>query len=453
MDHLINRLRFEMNCPDEEQAFRIRHNFAAIYQEQIREIVDRICSKYTQEDEWIRIDKLEIDLGPINSTVFDSYLPEIFLNKFEKEFTLRLSEISAPERKNSRTESYAGLLQYFLLHGTLPWWANSTLVNINTISSQVMEERSGGFRQFLENNKLNARLWQRIAYQLPAPVKDAILSQFEELGFAGRKFGEWMAILYPGNFTGETMESSVQDKMKDVLIENAHRIIGNKDFKNEIKRIFANNIPRPADGKIPDLSSVFAPGETGTAPGRVIEENPDTPFREPLPGSPRPESYYITHAGIVILAPFLQSFYNELGLLNGTAWKNDEARYRAVHILKFIATGSENLPEYDFVFEKLICGIPVEEPIPLEIKLADKETDEVRLLLESVIQHWTALKNTSVNGLRETFLKRDGIVSRKEDGWLVQIERKTWDVLLDKMPWGYSAIVLPWNDYNIYTEW
>jgi hypothetical protein len=453
MDHLINRLLFEMNCPDEDEAFRIRHNFAGIYQEQIRDIVDRICSKYTQEDEWIRIDRLEVDLGQINPAVFDSYLPEIFLNKFEKELTLRLSEIPDSERRNSRADSYAGLLQYFLLHGTLPWWANGTSINIGMISRQVIEGQLGGFRQFLENNKWNVRLWQRISYQLPATVKDTILSQFEDLDYAGRQFSAWIAVLYPGNMAGDTIEGTVRQKMTDVLLENAPLIIGNKDFKNEIKRIFAGNIPRFADRQIPDIAVVFQPGETAPVPGRITGENPQMHFPEPQPETSVPESYFIQHAGIMILAPFLQSFYDELGLLKGSLWKNDESRHRAAHLLKFMATGTENLPEYDFVLEKLICGIPVEGPLPLDSMLSDRETGEVRLLLESVIQYWTALKNTSVNGLRETFLKREGIVSRKEDGWLVQIERKTWDVLLDKMPWGYSTIALPWNDYIIHTEW
>jgi hypothetical protein len=63
------------------------------------------------------------------------------------------------------------------------------------------------------------------------------------------------------------------------------------------------------------------------------------------------------------------------------------------------------------------------------------------------------LKNTSVNGLRETFLKRDGILSRQENNWRLQVEQKTLDVLLDSIPWGFSTISLPWNGYLIFVEW
>ena len=70
-----------------------------------------------------------------------------------------------------------------------------------------------------------------------------------------------------------------------------------------------------------------------------------------------------------------------------------------------------------------------------------------------MITHWSALKNTSIDGLREGFLKRDGLITKKENGWLLQVERKTMDVLLENIPWGYSTISLMWNDYLLTVEW
>jgi len=55
--------------------------------------------------------------------------------------------------------------------------------------------------------------------------------------------------------------------------------------------------------------------------------------------------------------------------------------------------------------------------------------------------------------LRESFLKRDGILTLKENGWLLQVERKTLDVLIDSIPWGYSTIAFSWNERLIFVEW
>jgi hypothetical protein len=63
------------------------------------------------------------------------------------------------------------------------------------------------------------------------------------------------------------------------------------------------------------------------------------------------------------------------------------------------------------------------------------------------------LKNTSANGLREGFLKRDGLLTRQDRGWLLRVEKKTLDVLLEKIPWGYGLIRLPWNEYLVTVEW
>ena len=74
-------------------------------------------------------------------------------------------------------------------------------------------------------------------------------------------------------------------------------------------------------------------------------------------------------------------------------------------------------------------------------------------MLQAVITHWKILKHTSISGLRESFLKRDGILRKKETGWLLQVERKTLDVLLDSIPWGFSTVLLPWNPQPLFVEW
>jgi hypothetical protein len=110
-------------------------------------------------------------------------------------------------------------------------------------------------------------------------------------------------------------------------------------------------------------------------------------------------------------------------------------------------------PEYALVFEKILCGMPVDAPIPLDVALDDREIEEAESLLKAVITHWSILRNTTTEGLRETFFKRDGLLTKKENGWLLQVERKTLDVLLDNIPWGYSTITLLWNKYLVFVEW
>ncbi len=140
-------------------------------------------------------------------------------------------------------------------------------------------------------------------------------------------------------------------------------------------------------------------------------------------------------------------------MLHDKEWKNKDAQYKAVHLLKFLSTGTQNIPEYNLTLEKIMCGLNIEEPLPLEVFLDENEMNESTSLLESVIEHWKALKNTSVYSLRESFLKRDGLLTIKDNGWLLQVERKTLDVLIDSIPWGYSILNFPWSDRVIFVEW
>jgi hypothetical protein len=74
-------------------------------------------------------------------------------------------------------------------------------------------------------------------------------------------------------------------------------------------------------------------------------------------------------------------------------------------------------------------------------------------LLSEVIRHWSQLKNTSIAALRETFLWRNGKLTRTDHGWLLHVERKGVDILLGSLPWGIGTIKLPWTNDKLFVEW
>jgi hypothetical protein len=456
MNHLINRLQIEITCPDEEQAFRVRHDFSNYYQQQLVEIVDRVCSKYVPDDEWIRIDKLEIDMGYLSQASFDTRFPEIFIYRFEKELLQKLGQFNPRQREISRELSHAELLQFFLLTGTLPWWAEESDMDIGKISLEYLVSQPSSLRRFLEENGQNVTMWQRIARQLPRKAGSQIILLFNVLVSVIDQYKSWMDVIARNADSGTIPDlGMLNENIITVVLENAPVFFIKWPVGHELRAILNEKHFNLFPADLPGLElPISAPVEkNGTSFFQTESGIPEwNEFFKPREEF-MTDKYYVRHAGIVLLAPFIQSFFKELGLLKGLLWKNEECRYRAIHLLNFLSTGMDNQPEYSLVLEKIICSTPVVEPIPLGIKLKENERAEALLLLESVIEHWKAIKNTTVEGLRETFLKRDGIITRHEQGWLVQIERKSWDVLLDKMPWGFSTLNLPWNDYLIYTEW
>jgi hypothetical protein len=163
------------------------------------------------------------------------------------------------------------------------------------------------------------------------------------------------------------------------------------------------------------------------------------------------EGIYIENAGLILLHPFLPQFFKALGLADEDRLLQPE---RAICLLHFMISGQTVAPEYELILSKILCNIPLETPIESDMALTDAEKAEAEALLEAVIQHWDALRNTSIDGLRGTFLLRLGKLSLRDDGdWLLQVESKTVDILLNQLPWGISMIQLPWMQRMLWVEW
>lgn len=165
------------------------------------------------------------------------------------------------------------------------------------------------------------------------------------------------------------------------------------------------------------------------------------------------DAFEIHNAGLVIIAPFLPNFFDSLGLLEKKAFVTDEAAQQAALLLQYIVMKEIEIPEYDLLLNKLLCGLAVDTPLPRSFEISDIEKEEVENLLHSVIAYWEALKNTSAEAFRQTFLLKDGMLSEEMNGWKLTVERSTVDTLLDKLPWGISIIKLPWADKMILVEW
>jgi hypothetical protein len=162
------------------------------------------------------------------------------------------------------------------------------------------------------------------------------------------------------------------------------------------------------------------------------------------------EGIYVRNAGMVILHPFLPRFFETLGIAAEDKLLQPE---RALWLLHFLTTGQLTAPEYELMLPKILCTVPLETPVESDVVLTETEQREANTLLEAVIRHWKALKSTSPDGLRGTFLVRHGKVSPRDGDWLLQVEAKTWDVLLDQLPWGISVIRLPWMNPVLWVEW
>ena len=162
------------------------------------------------------------------------------------------------------------------------------------------------------------------------------------------------------------------------------------------------------------------------------------------------DGIYISNAGLVLAAPFLNALFEKTELAKDYKIQDID---KAVCLVGYIVNGLQQQPEYELLLPKILCGVGMEQAIDSSVYLDDMLTTEADEMLKSLVEHWSVLGDTSVDGLRTSFLKRDGKLSFKNNEWLLQVEQKAYDMLLQQEPWNYNWIKLPWMPNLLKTEW
>lgn len=163
------------------------------------------------------------------------------------------------------------------------------------------------------------------------------------------------------------------------------------------------------------------------------------------------ESYYIDHAGLILIHPFLKAFFSDCGFLDQKG-KLIQPEL-AVHALYYLASRGVAPFDFELIFEKYLCGLDFHQLIPRDIQLNKSIRQKTDKLLGSLLEHWGKLKNTGMETVRNEFLTRNGklVLETHQDRLIV--ERKAQDILLDGLPWNLSIIQLPWRKKLLMVEW
>lgn len=163
--------------------------------------------------------------------------------------------------------------------------------------------------------------------------------------------------------------------------------------------------------------------------------------------------YDLPCAGIVLLAPFLPRLFTVLNLTADGKFNGLSAQIKGIFILQQLATGETTGFEHDFALYKLLLGLPINTPIPLEFELTSEEVDTIASLMAGVLTHWSKLSSSSPAGLREAFLQRSGKLEEKPDGYHLAVAEKAYDMLLDSIPWQFRTIKYQWMEKPILVHW
>lgn len=167
------------------------------------------------------------------------------------------------------------------------------------------------------------------------------------------------------------------------------------------------------------------------------------------------ETDFITvqNAGLVILWPFLQRFFDNMELMEGKAFHDEVTRSKAACTLQYLTgMGEEEIFEGQLPLNKVLCGIPLEDTVEV-VALSPEEKKMAEGLLQSAITRGPHWKNLTLEGFRSSYLRREGSLRMKEGHWLLQVEKETYDITLEKLPWGFTVVKLPWMQAPLMVEW
>ncbi len=165
----------------------------------------------------------------------------------------------------------------------------------------------------------------------------------------------------------------------------------------------------------------------------------------------------VRNAGLVLFAPWMIQLFGRLNLLqeDKKAFASVDEQVRGAFILQALVDGTEikDYEEHELFLNRLLVNLPVEEVLPSRIEWKDGEAELIGSLTENLRLSWPKMKNTSLEGLRHSFLQREGMLEEQEGEWKLTVHPKGLDVLLDSLPWGFSMVRLPWMDKILRVAW
>lgn len=507
-NHKVHTASLEVQFEGMEGALGRQDELGLLFSEKIQPLLEKAFDRFSEPGKTVILDKLILDCGRLSD---DNWEDEM-LRSIAQQLDQALHSARSQRRlEKSMDQQAMEVMEFFIQKGYFPWsspfFSPSELEESLSLSaafvgrfSVLLRKSSIYLIRFLRSFSLGFQLGMldQLAKNLPVETK-------EFLDFVGKK-----AAMHPQFFHGvflgflqvSTLSNSNWDRVFLQIIESmsptqipilaeffAVHWLKNRERISEIFKLVSEATPTATLEKFralieqigisrPDLADDLAKSLTkfgaqakdevpqSNSQGHNTTENPaervadkhaEIPREAPVPEDVVLDEVdadiFISNAGLVLLHPFIPALLETLGLQKEGHFPSLEAQMAAAKVLQFVVWGENTLSENHFPLIKILLGIPIHQVLDLEIELPEIWKQECESMLSEVIQHWSVLKNTSSAGLRETFLQREGKISPAANGWKLQVERKTVDILIGKLPWGIGIIKLPWMNELMYVDW
>ncbi len=473
--HHIGKLVIDLTINDDRQAGKLHGAFQEDFQNRLNKALDKAFSDISPNGTLLIVDQLELELGQINIDDLPELISKKIAGALRNKFTGKT--IGSKTEKNIQipeSQIKTQMLLHFLHTGYFPWWAPK--LTLNNLENQLIKEKAVfdgpavvHFRKLLKSAAVKKRLLSQFSFEfikrllqsahpkLTGEVLD-LKKQFDDFFLKEQValsalFGEKVT----GNKSSLKLQTIYDEKywfeilLTQLSAEREPDKILNAIFSEYITAIALENeiSEELLTGQIPhNLRLKLLPKTKRQKPEVEPEKQIDIDYE-----TKEQDEVIIDNAGLVIFWPFLQQLFTTLNLVDNAGFLNAEYHERAVFMLQFLATGIAEAEEHLLTLNKAMAGYPLHQPVTGSVHLSSIEKGELDNLLKSVIGHWDALKNTSAEALRETFIQRAGILRIDGKRFDLKVERRGVDILRDRLPWSISKIKLPWMSKTLNVEW
>ena len=450
-NHAIQRLVIEIKAPDYNTARERQEEMSRWAKaESLWRVLSEKLDALVPSDKVLTIPKLELNIVGSTEAAFQKAFTESFVKAVEQV----LSQSNGAELIDLQ-EDLSTLALYFLEKGTLP--------------PHVSTEKGAALQAFLHNQfHTTERAFWGVFIQRITEHPQMLQRLIQHVGIEKARLFiinglqanpivlTWIEDFIAKNPEGIKLETAIWQR----LLKERDTIIFNEiPFKEWLNKEYISDTRHPtSEIETPSVQEhqKASLNENREEHKRHLKDHETTVF-------------YINNAGLVLLWQYFTPLFKALGWVEGKNWRSEKEQHQAVVLLEYLVRGesAKDTWEYDWTLNKILCGLPLDTVIEqfgdsdFGFRTGDPEIrnpkSEIENLLRAAIEYWTVLKNTSIAGLQETFLQRSGKLTYRAEGegWQLQVERKTVDILLERLPmgWSFSVIKLPWMTEMIFVDW
>lgn len=474
--NIIGKQEIQFTFNGTTDALQLNKHIDTWYRDELYPAVQTTLDKYGKGIDTLRLDQLVIDVDIESGDQWQRVMTDKIIRQLNEQLSAKINttpaDVSAELVKSS---SFEDVLLFYIENGYLPWFSSvktkteflreykkwllqadydyaNKIRLIKAMENSIVLERfytitpQGQFFRFfallIDNKKTDINNIEYDVHVLLSKLPSAYCNKLISLFFRA----VLLEIIKSKSFTTLSVFKGPLKKMLKQLvlqkkvsitflsIQKAHSEIM-ADLLEEIPVLFIKS-----KLKLPNWKSEYKSAKSSDSSDKETVENEHKALHV----------IFINNAGLVILSPFLPVLFERLGISKSNVI-TDKAL--ALHVLFYLTTGKQHPAEFELILPKILCGLALNESVNLNKKLTVDQKKEADNLLAAVIDHWSVLKNTSVEALRSSFLQRDGKLSFSDNGWQLQVEQKSYDMLLEQLPWNISMIQHSWMTNLLRTDW